>query len=104
MARWARGAGRTPAARSTSCRGKSSRNVAGADGAIKLLEAAVTAEADRALMASDRVWTIVRPTFLTDDPGRWPKPFCMATATTSHYATVNPYSGEGASHEPAFRR
>jgi uncharacterized protein YbjT (DUF2867 family) len=69
------------------------------DGAIKLLEAAVTAgvdgylmissigaedppdddvfsiylrakaEADRALIASDRVWTIVRPTFLTDDPG-----------------------------------
>lgn len=27
------------------------------------------AEADRALIASDRVWTIVRPTFLTDDPG-----------------------------------
>jgi nucleoside-diphosphate-sugar epimerase len=27
------------------------------------------AEADRALMASDRVWTIVRPTSLTDDPG-----------------------------------
>ena len=27
------------------------------------------AEADRALMASDRVWTVVRPTSLTDDPG-----------------------------------
>ena len=27
------------------------------------------AEADRALMASDRMWTIVRPTRLTDDPG-----------------------------------
>ncbi|MET0558584.1 MAG: NAD(P)H-binding protein [Solirubrobacterales bacterium] len=70
------------------------------DGAIKLLEAAVSAgadrylmissigaedppdddgafsiylrakaEADRALMDSDRVWTIARPTFLTDDPG-----------------------------------
>jgi uncharacterized protein YbjT (DUF2867 family) len=27
------------------------------------------AEADRALMASDRLWTIVRPVYLTDDPG-----------------------------------
>jgi uncharacterized protein YbjT (DUF2867 family) len=27
------------------------------------------AEADRALAASDRAWTIVRPGFLTDDPG-----------------------------------
>jgi uncharacterized protein YbjT (DUF2867 family) len=27
------------------------------------------AEADRALMASDRVWTVVRPVSLTDDPG-----------------------------------
>jgi uncharacterized protein YbjT (DUF2867 family) len=27
------------------------------------------AEADRALTASDRQWTIVRPVFLTDDPG-----------------------------------
>jgi uncharacterized protein YbjT (DUF2867 family) len=27
------------------------------------------AEADRALMDSDRVWTVVRPTSLTDDPG-----------------------------------
>jgi uncharacterized protein YbjT (DUF2867 family) len=27
------------------------------------------AEADRALSASDREWTIVRPVFLTDDPG-----------------------------------
>jgi uncharacterized protein YbjT (DUF2867 family) len=27
------------------------------------------AEADRALVASDRDWTIVRPGFLTDDPG-----------------------------------
>jgi uncharacterized protein YbjT (DUF2867 family) len=27
------------------------------------------AEADRALMGSDRTWTIVRPVFLTDDPG-----------------------------------
>jgi uncharacterized protein YbjT (DUF2867 family) len=27
------------------------------------------ANADRALMASDRAWTIVRPTSLTDDPG-----------------------------------
>lgn len=71
------------------------------DGAIKLLEAVVSAgadrylmissigaenppddddafsiylrakaEADRALMDSDRIWTIARPTFLTDDPGR----------------------------------
>ncbi len=70
------------------------------DGAIKLLEAAVTAnvpgylmvssigaeappegdevfsvylrakaDADRALMASDRAWVIVRPTALSDDPG-----------------------------------
>jgi uncharacterized protein YbjT (DUF2867 family) len=70
------------------------------DGAIKLLDAARTAdvpryviissvgaedppgdddvfsvylrakaEADRALAASDRAWTIVRPGFLTDDPG-----------------------------------
>lgn len=28
------------------------------------------AEADRALMASDRAWTIVRPGHLTDEPGR----------------------------------
>lgn len=28
------------------------------------------AEADRALIASDRAWTIVRPVHLTDDPGR----------------------------------
>ncbi len=27
------------------------------------------AEADRALMASDRAWTVVRPVSLTDDPG-----------------------------------
>jgi uncharacterized protein YbjT (DUF2867 family) len=27
------------------------------------------AEADRALMDSDRAWTVVRPTRLTDDPG-----------------------------------
>ncbi len=43
------------------------------------------AEADRALIAGDRAWTIVRPGFLTDDPGTG----CVRIDTEPHRAKVS---------------